>query len=46
LLVSSSRAILYGGAGAAGADFASAARAAALTLRDQINASRAGRRPA
>src|SRR5580704_14381096 len=46
LLVSSSRAILYGGPGAGGADFAAAARAAALTLRDQINASRAGRRPA
>jgi orotidine-5'-phosphate decarboxylase len=45
LLVSSSRGILYGAQGAAGADFAAAARTAALTLRDQINASRAGRRP-
>jgi orotidine-5'-phosphate decarboxylase len=46
LLVSSSRGILYGAPGAAGADFASAARTAALTLRDQINAGRAGRRSA
>jgi orotidine-5'-phosphate decarboxylase len=46
LLVSSSRGILYGGPGAGGTDFAAAARTAALTLRDQINASRAGRRPA
>ncbi len=37
LLVSSSRAILYA---SAGDDFASAARAAALSLRDQINAHR------
>ena len=37
LLVSSSRAILYA---SAGEDFASAARAAALALRDQINAHR------
>jgi orotidine-5'-phosphate decarboxylase len=40
LLVSSSRAILYGGKGAPGADFAGAARAAARALRDEINASR------
>jgi orotidine-5'-phosphate decarboxylase len=40
LLVSSSRAILYGSKPGAGADFAGAARAAALTLRDEINASR------
>lgn len=40
LLVSSSRAILYA---SAGDDFASAARAAALSLRDQINAHRLGR---
>jgi orotidine-5'-phosphate decarboxylase len=46
LLVSSSRAVLYGGPGAAGADFAAAARAAALALRNQINASRHGPRPA
>jgi orotidine-5'-phosphate decarboxylase len=45
LLVSSSREILYGRSGSAGADFAAAARAAALALRDQINASRHGRRP-
>ncbi|MFI4885360.1 MAG: orotidine-5'-phosphate decarboxylase [Steroidobacterales bacterium] len=37
LLISSSRAILYA---SAGDDFASAARAAALSLRDQINAHR------
>ncbi len=37
LLISSSRAILYA---SAGEDFASAARAAALSLRDQINAHR------
>lgn len=37
LLVSSSRAILYA---SAGEDFAAAARAAALSLRDQINAHR------
>jgi len=43
LLVSSSRGILYGGPGAAGADFAAAARTAALALRAQINASRRGR---
>jgi orotidine-5'-phosphate decarboxylase len=41
LIVSSSRAILYA---SAGDDFASAARAAALALRDQINAHR--QRPA
>ena len=40
LLVSSSRGILYGPAPADGGDFAAAARAAARTLRDQINASR------
>jgi orotidine-5'-phosphate decarboxylase len=40
LLVSSSRAILYGSKPGAGGDFAAAARAAALTLRDEINASR------
>jgi orotidine-5'-phosphate decarboxylase len=41
LLVSSSRAILYGpGSGRAGADFASAARAAAAALRAEINRSR------
>ncbi|MGH8268748.1 MAG: orotidine-5'-phosphate decarboxylase, partial [Steroidobacteraceae bacterium] len=37
LLVSSSRGILYA---SAGDDFASAARGAALSLRDQINAHR------
>lgn len=37
LVISSSRAILYA---SSGADFASAARSAASTLRDQINASR------
>jgi orotidine-5'-phosphate decarboxylase len=37
LVISSSRAILYA---SSGADFASAARSAALTLRDQINAAR------
>jgi orotidine-5'-phosphate decarboxylase len=40
LLVSSSRAILYGSKPGVSADFAAAARAAALTLRDEINASR------
>ncbi|MGH8296593.1 MAG: orotidine-5'-phosphate decarboxylase [Steroidobacteraceae bacterium] len=40
LIVSSSRAILYA---SAGDDFASAARAAALSLREQINAHRLGR---
>jgi len=40
LLVSSSRGILYSTAPAEGGDFAAAARAAARTLRDQINASR------
>jgi len=45
LLVSSSRGILYSGQGAAGADFATAIRAAALALRDAVNASRRGRRP-
>jgi orotidine-5'-phosphate decarboxylase len=44
LMVSSSRAILYGGARAAGADFAAAARAAAGALRAQINLARARRR--
>ena len=44
LIVSSSRGILYGTARAAGADFASAARAAAEALRAQINSSRARRR--
>ena len=45
LLLSSSRAILYGSGRAAGADFAAAARAAAEALRRQINSSRARRRP-
>ncbi|HWZ64411.1 MAG TPA: orotidine-5'-phosphate decarboxylase [Steroidobacteraceae bacterium] len=41
LLISSSRAILYGsGSGRAGADFAAAARTAAQALRAQINSSR------
>jgi orotidine-5'-phosphate decarboxylase len=39
IIVSSSRAVLYAGAGA---DFASAARAAALASRDQLNAARPG----
>jgi orotidine-5'-phosphate decarboxylase len=46
LLVSSSRAILYGSAHAPGKDFAAAARAAAKALRDEINSSRKGRRSA
>jgi orotidine-5'-phosphate decarboxylase len=37
LVISSSRAILYA---SSGADFATAARNAAVTLRDQINAAR------
>ncbi|HUL47862.1 MAG TPA: orotidine-5'-phosphate decarboxylase [Steroidobacteraceae bacterium] len=45
LMVSSSRAILYGSP-RAGADFALAARAAAEALRNEINRSRAGRRSA
>ena len=40
LVISSSRSILYA---SAGEDFASAARAATEKLRDQVNASRAGR---
>jgi orotidine-5'-phosphate decarboxylase len=44
LMVSSSRAILYGSQRAAGADFAAAARAAAEALRREINASRTRRR--
>ena len=44
LMMSSSRAILYGSARSAGADFAAGARAAAEALRAQINSSRAGRR--
>jgi orotidine-5'-phosphate decarboxylase len=39
IIVSSSRAVLYAGAGA---DFAAAARAAALASRDQLNAARPG----
>ena len=42
LVISSSRSILYA---SAGEDFASAARAATEKLRDQVNASRAGRAP-
>ncbi|HEX4618168.1 MAG TPA: orotidine-5'-phosphate decarboxylase [Steroidobacteraceae bacterium] len=45
LMVSSSRAILYGSQRPPGADFGAAARAAAETLRAEINLSRAGRRP-
>ena len=45
LMVSSSRAILYGSP-RAGADFALGARAAAEALRNEINRSRAGRRSA
>jgi orotidine-5'-phosphate decarboxylase len=37
LMVSSSRGIIYA---SSGADFATAARSATLTLRDQINAAR------
>ena len=44
LMVSSSRAILYGSQRAAGADFAAGARAAAEALRREINASRIRRR--
>ena len=44
LMMSSSRAILYGSARSAGADFAAGARAAAEALRAQINSSRARRR--
>jgi orotidine-5'-phosphate decarboxylase len=44
LMVSSSRAILYGAQRAAGADFAAGARAAAEALRREINASRTRRR--
>jgi orotidine-5'-phosphate decarboxylase len=44
LIVSSSRAILYGSARSAGADFAAGARAAAEALRAEINSSRRGRR--
>ena len=44
LIVSSSRAILYGAERVAGPDFAGAARAAAEALRAQINASRNRRR--
>jgi orotidine-5'-phosphate decarboxylase len=44
LIVSSSRAILYGSARTAGADFAAGARAAAEALRAEINSSRRGRR--
>ena len=44
LIMSSSRAILYGSARSAGADFAAGARAAAEALRAQINSSRARRR--
>ena len=44
LMVSSSRAILYGTGRAPGADFAAAARGAAEALRAQINQSRRGRR--
>jgi len=44
LMVSSSRAILYGSQRAAGADFAAGARAAAEALRREINASRTRRR--
>jgi orotidine-5'-phosphate decarboxylase len=40
LIISSSRGILYA---SSGEDFASAARQATLTLRDQINAARARR---
>jgi orotidine-5'-phosphate decarboxylase len=40
LIVSSSRAILYGAHGARGADFAAAARGAAEALRGEINAQR------
>ncbi|MDE2138359.1 MAG: orotidine-5'-phosphate decarboxylase [Gammaproteobacteria bacterium] len=46
LLVSSSRGILYGARGVAGADFAGAARTTALALRAEINASRRGRQHA
>jgi orotidine-5'-phosphate decarboxylase len=45
LMVSSSRAILYGSQRPPGADFGAAARAAAEALRAEINLSRAGRRP-
>jgi orotidine-5'-phosphate decarboxylase len=44
LMVSASRAILYGSQRAAGADFAAGARAAAEALRREINASRTRRR--
>jgi orotidine-5'-phosphate decarboxylase len=43
IIVSSSRAVLYA---SAGADFAAAARAAALASRDQLNAARASGTPA
>jgi len=46
LLVSSSRAILYGSPQAPGEDFAAAARAAAAALRAAINSSRQRRRSA
>ena len=45
LMVSSSRAILYGSQRPPGTDFGAAARAAAEALRAEINSSRAGRRP-